>query len=65
MNQNYFRFRFALIIMMALIGSVTLAQISEGGTPASFSKQYLSEQFTNFEFAKPDMDQVMMEEGTA
>jgi PKD repeat protein len=62
MNQNYFRFCLALIIMMTLIGSVTFAQISEGGTPASFSEQYFSEQFTNFEFAKPDMDQVMMED---
>ncbi|NTV82699.1 MAG: hypothetical protein HGA23_00180, partial [Bacteroidales bacterium] len=62
MNQNYFRIRIAFISIAALLSFNGMAQISEGGTPASFTNQELTQQYVNYEFQKPDLEQIMIED---
>jgi PKD repeat protein len=47
---------------MAMFGLYSLAQISEGGIPQSFSNMDLKEQLKLMEFSKPDLEQLMIED---
>ena len=62
MNQNYFRLRIFVLSLLLLTGVFSIAQISEGGLPASFMHQNLREQFNNFDFQKPDLEQINIED---
>ena len=62
MNQNYFRFRMIMVFFLIFSGFNLLAQISEGGLPASFSLQNLKEQFNRLDLQKPDLEQIMIED---
>jgi PKD repeat protein len=62
MKQNHLQFKIVLLSAMALFGLSSLAQISEGGIPASFTNMNLREQYNQKEFAKPDMEKLMAED---
>jgi PKD repeat protein len=62
MNQNYFRIRIALLSAMIMFGIASLAQISEGGIPASFTDLSLRAQFNEMGYPAPDMETLMMED---
>lgn len=62
MDQNYFRLRIFVLSLLMLTGVFSIAQISEGGLPISFTHQNLREQFNNFDFQKPDLVQINIED---
>jgi PKD repeat protein len=62
MNQNPFRIRLALLSVLAVFGLYSLAQVSEGGLPASLTNTGLKEQCNRVEFSKPDLEQLMLED---
>jgi PKD repeat protein len=62
MNKNYFH-RFFMLICLLILGTLyTSAQVSQGGTPASFTNQNLKSDFTQFSFQKPDLVQIAAED---
>jgi PKD repeat protein len=62
MNQNHFRIRLTLLSAMILFGFSSLAQISEGGIPASFTNSNLKAQYNHREFSKPDLENLRLED---
>jgi PKD repeat protein len=62
MNLNQLRFTIALLTTMVMSGISSMAQISEGGIPLSFTINHLAVQFDQKEFAVPDLEQLMLED---
>lgn len=62
MNQYQFSVKLALISIMALIGLSSMAQISEGGIPVSFTNSLVSDRINQIDFQKPDLEQLIIED---
>jgi len=62
MNHRPLLLQFIILFFFLSLGFTSLAQVSEGGTPLSFTQQNLSEDITWLEFQKPDMENILIED---
>lgn len=62
MNRKLLFPGLAILLLTTLFGFTTMAQISEGGIPASFTSSDLKEHYNVNTFAKPDLAQLMLED---
>src|SRR5665648_404248 len=62
MKLNHLRFTIVLLATILTFGFFSRAQISEGGIPLSFTVNNLASQIDQKEFAKPDLEQLAVED---
>jgi PKD repeat protein len=68
-NLNYYKmnrysclFRIFSFCFIMLTGLMSYAQISEGGAPPSFTINNIREEFNQYDFSKPDMELINLED---
>jgi PKD repeat protein len=62
MNLSSLRRKLELVVFMVLIAFPSLAQISEGGSPLSFTNTNLTELYNQLDLQKPDLENLRIED---